>query len=162
MGKGHKIHLWAHIRMFWDNAFYAIKGNLKKKKNKGNLKREKWKRGGRVRSWTESDARSRWASKSGEKWRPVTPQSCSDCGPRYLRPLGSLVKQACKLYSKWLHSKKLWTESALHTTRGGQDYYNKCVRWEFSEYSPPHFPILFKTFFIKLTHTLQGKTKLCY
>ena len=24
---------------------------------------------------------------------------------------------------------------------GGQDYYNKCVQWEFSEYSPPHFPI---------------------
>ena len=146
MEKGHKIHLWAHIRMFWDNAFYATKGNLR---------REKRKRGGRVRSWTESDARSCWASKSGEKWRPVTPpRPGSDCGPGYLRPLGSLVEQACKLYSKWLHSKKLWTESALHTTRGGQDYYNKCVRWEFSEYLPPHFPILFKTFFIKFTNTL--------
>lgn len=135
MGKGHKIHLWAHIRMFWDNAFYAIKGNLK---------REKWKRGGRVRSWTESDARSHWASKSGEKWRPVTPQACSDCGPGYLRPLGSLVEQACKLYSKWLHSKKLWTESALHTIRGGQDYYNKCVRWSFQNTHPHIFPYFLK------------------
>ena len=127
MEKGHKIHLWAHIRMFWDNAFYATKGNLK---------REKWKRGGRVRSWTESDARSCWASKSGEKWRPVTPpRPDSDCGPGYLRPLGSLVEQACKLYSKWLHSKKLWTESALHTTRGGQDYYNKYLLYF------PSFPL---------------------
>ena len=89
--------------------------------------------------------------KSDDLWPP---RPGSDCGPGYLRPLGSLVKQACKLYSKWLHSKKLWTESALHTTRGGQDYYNKCVRWEFSEYLPPHFPILLKTFFIKFTNTL--------
>ena len=89
--------------------------------------------------------------KSDDLWPP---RPGSDCGPGYLRPLGSLVEQACKLYSKWLHSKKLWTESALHTTRGGQDYYNKCVQWEFSEYSPPHFPILFKTFFIKFTNTL--------
>ena len=89
--------------------------------------------------------------KSDDLWPP---RPGSDCGPGYLRPLGSLVEQACKLYSKWLHSKKLWTESALHTTRGGQDYYNKCVRWEFSEYLPPHFPILFKTFFIKFTNTL--------
>ena len=89
--------------------------------------------------------------KSDDLWPP---RPGSDCGPGYLRPLGSLVEQACKLYSKWLHSKKLWTESALHTTRGGQDYYNKCVRWEFSEYLPPHFPILLKTFFIKFTNTL--------
>ena len=66
MGKGHIIHLWAHIRMFLDNAFYAIKGNLR---------REKWKREGRVRSWRERDARSPWASKYGEEWQPVTLQA---------------------------------------------------------------------------------------
>ena len=44
--------------MFWNNAFYAIKGNLR---------REKVEKGGKSETLTESDARSRWASKSGEK-----------------------------------------------------------------------------------------------
>lgn len=66
MGKGHKIHLWAHIRMFWDNALYAINGNLRREKQK---RGEEWDTGQR------SNARSPWASKSGEEWRPVTLQA---------------------------------------------------------------------------------------
>lgn len=135
MGKGHKIRLWAHIRMFWDNAFYAIKGNLKK---------EKWKRGGRVRPGQKvmlGVTGPQSLEKSDNLWPP---RPGSDCGPGYLRPLGSLVEQACKLYSKWLHSKKLWTESALHTIRGGQDYYNKCVRWSFQNTHPHIFPYFLK------------------
>ena len=33
--KGYKMHLWAYIRMFWNNAYYAIKGNIRKENIKG-------------------------------------------------------------------------------------------------------------------------------
>ena len=52
-------------------------------------------------------------------------------------------------------------DTPLHTKGGGRvANYNKCIQQKFPEYSPPNFPILFKTFFIKLTYTLQGETKL--
>ena len=35
MEKGYKMPLWTYIRMFWKNAYYAIKGNIRKENWKG-------------------------------------------------------------------------------------------------------------------------------
>ena len=150
MEKGHKIHLWAHIRMFWDNAFYATKGNLR---------REKRKRGGRVRSWTESDARSLWASKSGEKRWPVILQTWFSLWAWW--HLGSLVEQTSKSF-KINEFIPRGSGLSLSSTPQGVPHYHKFIQWKLPENSPPHFPILFKTLIVKLWNTLRKETKFDY
>lgn len=97
---------------------------------------EEWDPGQKV------DARSHWASKAWRKVTTQTPQACSD-QTWIPAPLGSLVEQACKLYSKWLHSKKPGLR-VPSTPSGGQRLLQQVCPMEFSEYSPPHFPILLK------------------
>lgn len=83
MGKGHKIHLWAHIRMFPDNAFMQLKVTLKREKWKGE---EEWDPGQKVMLGVTGPQS---LEKSDD---PDPPRPGSDCGPRYPWPLGSLVK----------------------------------------------------------------------
>lgn len=73
MEKGYKMHLRVYIRMFWNNAYYAIKGNIRKENIKVG---EEWDTGQKVMLGVSGP------QSLEKKWWPVILQTRFSLVPR--------------------------------------------------------------------------------